>query len=225
MSSFSKKYYSPKNSAIFLSVTWETGYKNIQVFYAGRLMYSLDEPVALVDGVKFEDSELGKIKISFTLDRPRKLDIRVNNKKFKTVNKIKFGYDYGGLIAIFTTLSVFAAGENLLISEDYGYDYSSPVFSTLSAINFGIAAAYGITAYLLSQKKPWAYFLGTLLFLTTTILSFVDFSLIPGSFVSNLILAFRFSILLFLFLQGRHIIKEMQKSSASKKAEDLLDNE
>jgi hypothetical protein len=169
MSTFSKKYYSPKNPDMFLSVSWETGYRNIQVFHEGRLVHAINQPTVLVKGVKIQDEKLGTLKFFFSESRPRKLEIKVNRRKFKTINKLNLGYDYTGLITIFTTLSVLAVCESFVLGGLYEFNFSYPLFSFAFTSGFVIAALYGVTSYLLSKRKSWSFFMGTSMFVVNDI--------------------------------------------------------
>lgn len=224
MSAFSKKYYSPKNAEVFLFVSWDTGYRNIQIFYQDRLIHTIQQPTVLVKGIKIQDDELGTIKCSFTTTRPRKLEIKVNNKKFKTVNKLNLGYDYTGLIAIFTTLAVLAAMEIVIFGGMFGFNFSYPLFSIVFISGFIITVLYGVTSYLLSKKKPWAYFIGTSIFVITTLISILGVSLIFSSLANTIVLFFRFGILIYILIQIKHILKEMKRATISNHEDDLLDS-
>ncbi len=222
MSAFSKKYYSPKNSDEFLSVTWETGYKNIQIYHNSRLVHSINSPSVLMEGIKFEDAELGKIKIRFTTERPRKLEIKVNGKKYKTVSKLNLRYDYTGPITVFTTLSVFAAIGDMLFLGFNEFNISDPIVTTVFVIDIIIITIYGVTSYLLSKRKPWVFFLGTSVFALTTAIETTSSWIVPPS-LNFISLIFRFSILAYLILQARHIVKEMRIVNKSAPNTELLD--
>lgn len=213
---------------MFLAVSWETGYRNIQVFHEGRLVHTINQPGVLVDGIKIVDEKLGKLKFVFSTERPRKLEIKVNNRKFKTVNKLDMGYEYGGLVAIFTTLAIFAAIETMIFGGLYDFDFAYLEFTGLFIINAAIVALYIVTSILLSKKKPWAYFIGGSMFLLTTLISTLGFSLIFVSFINIVLLVLRYGILIYIFLQGKHILKELKKSKnlgpKNDLSNDLLDN-
>lgn len=224
MTSFSKKYYSPKDSNKFLSVTWETGYKNIQVFYNNRLVHTVKNPIVLVEGIKIEDSELGTIKFRFTTERPRKLEIKVNNKKFKTINKIKLGYDYTGLITIFTTLAVLGCMGNVLILGTIAHALSDPIIIAVYIIDILIVISYGVTSYLLSKRKPSAFFIGAPIFTFTTLLVTLGSTVLISTTMSPILLVFRYGMLIYIITQARHILREMKTESSSEANEELLDN-
>jgi hypothetical protein len=224
MSTFSKKYYSPKNPEMFLSLSWETGYRNIQVFHENRLVHTIHQPAVLIKGIKIQDEELGNLKFSFTTERPRKLVIKVNNRKFKTINKLDLGYDYTGLITIFTSLAVLAAMESLIFGGMFDFDFSYPLFSFTFFASFAIAALYGVTSYLLSKKKSWSYFMGTSVFALTTLMSTIGISIILSSFANVILLIPRFGMLIYILLQIKHILKEMKKTNASNQGDVLIDS-
>jgi hypothetical protein len=220
MSTFTKKYYSPKDDNLFLSVSWEIGYRNIQVYHGDRLVHAIAHPGALEDGIKIEDEKLGKIKFIFSTTRPITLEIKVNNRKFKTVNKLDFSYDYGGLIALFTTLAIIAGIENMIFGGFYDFNFAIPAFTILFVINVVIVGFYIVTTYLLRKKKPWAYFIGVAVFLFTTVVSTFGFSLFLAPFVNSILLVIRYAILVYMALQGKHILKEMR----NEQTDELLDN-
>jgi len=223
MSTFSKNYYSPKDSNKYLSVSWEKGYQNIQIYDQGRLVQTIQNPAVLMKGIVINDSDVGKIKIRFTTGRPRKLEIKVNNKKYKTVNKIDLGYDYTGLVTIFTFLSVFAFLGILILLGMTGFNVDHPIVKAVLVIDSIIVIAYGLTSYLLRKKKPMAYFVGTSIYLITTLYETFIESFLWSDTGSYLTLIFRYSLLIFILVQGRHILKEIKKEQASTSDNEILD--
>ena len=227
MSNFSKNYYSPKDKSEYLSVTWEMGYRNVQIYHKERLVHVISLPSSLLDGIIIEDEELGKISVKFTVERPRKLEIKVNRKKYKTVNKIKLGYDFGGLIAVFTTLAVFAAIGLLILLGLAEFDLQNPLVLVLVIVDLVIIATYSSTVFLLKNKKAWAYFIGGALYLATTLFATVSESYIMTSFASTIVLVMRYGILAYIVFQGKHIaneIKRQRELTANPPNDELLDN-
>ncbi len=88
----------------------ETGYRNIQVYFNEPLVYTIGQSGPLMDGIKVSDDELGNIKFAFSVQRPHVLEIKVNNNKYKKVNKLDLGYN--DLIAMFSTLAVMVEIES-----------------------------------------------------------------------------------------------------------------
>lgn len=224
MSAFVKNYYSPKDPDLFLSVTWETGYRNIQVYHNQRLVHTIAQPAALIKGVTIQDEELGTIKFRFTTERPRKLEVKVNNKKFKTINKRDLGYDYTGLITIFTTLCVLAAMESIIIGGSAGFDFSYPFILVSFTLGILISVAYGVTSYLLSKRVSWSYFMGTGIFTVTSLLAVLNVVFGESGFGDLVFLIIRFGMLIYIYLQMKHILKEMKKTIGSNEDNGLLDS-
>lgn len=221
MSTFSKIYHSPKDPNLSLSVTWETGYRNIQVFHKDRLVHTIKQPAVLVDGIKIKDEELGTLKFSFSIARPRKLEIKVNNRKYKTINKLDLGYDYTGLVATFSSLAVFAAMEAFMLGGFYDFDFSIFEFKMLFIIDIVIVALYGTTSYLLSKRKAWSYFMGTSMFMLTSFFAITTFLLMTSSLMDIVLLVLRLGILTYILLQIKHILKEMKRP---KQDDSLIDS-
>ena len=227
MSNFSKNYYSPKNRSEYLSVIWEIGYRNVQIYHKERLVHTIPSPDSLMEGILIEDEELGKISVIFTIERPRKLEIKVNRKKYKTVNKIKLGYDFGGLIAVFTSLAVFAVMGTALLLGFTGFNLENPTVLVVFIFDLVLIATYGSTAYLFKKKKAWAYFIGGGLFLATTLFSTVFPSFVLSRIGNMIILVFRYGILIYIVFQGKHIaneIKRQQELATNPPNDELLDN-
>ena len=204
MSTFSKKYYAPKNQDKYIGVTWEAGYRNIQMRYNDRLIHSIKQPEVLIKGIKFEDEELGKIKIQFTVERPRKLEIKVNNKKYKTINKRQLGYEYNGLVTTFSALAIFAAMELFYFMGLINFDFSHPVVKTIVTVDLLIIIAYGLTSYFLMKRKPYVYFVGTTIFLITSASELFLGSFLWTSITVYISFVFRLAILTFILLQAKH---------------------
>jgi len=223
MSTFVKNYYSPKNPAVFLAISWETGYRDLQVRYNDRLVHTVPNPGVLVDGIKIQDEELGKIKLKFTTARPRKLEVKVNNRKFKTVNKLDLGYDYSGLIAIFSVLSLFAIIEAFFTGWIYKFNFAITHFSIAFFLGLLIALIYALTSYFLSRKKTWLYFIGTGIFTITTLISIAGISFSLNDLGNYTLLVVRLAILVYLYVQIKHILREMRKSRGTQSDDELLD--
>jgi hypothetical protein len=224
MSAFVKNYYSPKNPAIFLSVSWETGYRNIQVYYNDRLVHTIKQPTVLEDGVKIKDEELGTIKFRFSTVRPRKLEIKVNNRKYKIVNNFAPGYDYSSLVTVFTTLALFAVIESFILAGMARFDFSYPLVGIFFTLGILITGIYAVIAFLLTKKVNWSYFIGTGIFTITTLASALGVTLILNDFANYFVLIFRLGILVYLYFQMRHILKEIRKSTTSVEDDGLLDS-
>ncbi|MFT6501867.1 MAG: hypothetical protein ACJASQ_001983 [Crocinitomicaceae bacterium] len=226
MSTFSKKYYSQKDSSFYLSLAWEKGYKNIQIFHGERLVHTIPGPAPLMKGVQINDSELGKVKIKFTIERPHKLEIKVNGKKFKTVNNIKLGYDYTGLITVFSVLALFATLSDLIFLGSSSFNFQHSVVFTVFVIDIIVITSYILTAYFLVKRKPHVYFLGTIIFTLTS-----AFDIFGQLFEWNgvyyfIFLFFRIAFLIFIYSQIGNIIKAIDNSKSNGNSKnDLLDND
>lgn len=224
MSDFAKNYYSPKNKGKFLSLTWETGYRNVQLFDGTRLITTIEHPQQLIKGIKIEDSEFGRINLKFTTVGPKKVEIKVNRKKYVTVNKLKLGYDFSGLISVFTSLAVLVAIGLFILLGSTNFDFGIPIVAAITIIDIIIMSVYGITSYLLSKKHAWAYFVGGGLFLATTLFTTLTDSLIFTNMFSMMLLIFRYGILTYIVLQAKHIIKEIERQKSLLSSDELLDN-
>ena len=225
MSDFTKKYFSPKDSSLFLSLAWEKGYKDIQIFHGNRLVHSIKSPVPLMEGIQINDPELGKIKVRFTTERPRKLEIKVNGKKFKTVNNRKLGYDYTGLVTIFGVLALFAALSDLTFLGFSGFNFQHSLVFTVFIIDLIVIASYILTAYFLSKRKPQVYFLGTVIFTLTSAFDIFAQVITWEGVYYFIFLFFRIAFLIYIYSQIRNITKAIESSKSGGNSKDeLLDN-
>lgn len=222
MSTFTKKYYHPKRADEFLTLIWETGYKNVQITYNGRLIKEVSNPGVFVNGLKITDEEIGKISIAFTSVGPKKLEVKVNRKKYKTVNKLNLGYDYSGLIAVFAVLAFFAAIEEVILGFTFNFNFQIPLFAVTFLLYLIPLTIYTVTSFLLGKRKAWAYFLGASMFALMTLFVILGVSAQATNFFGWIIILIRVAILVFVLLQFKHILNET-KTSRPKKEDDLID--
>ncbi|SFT40235.1 hypothetical protein SAMN05216474_0361 [Lishizhenia tianjinensis] len=89
MSTFTKRYFDPKDEHKHLTLVWEQGYRNIHIYYFKKLIQVIEDPVELKRGTWFDSEDVGKVSLAFTQDRPMKIELKVNGKKYRTVNKLK----------------------------------------------------------------------------------------------------------------------------------------
>lgn len=218
MSIFTKKYYLPK-SLEFLSLSWEQGYRNIRVVYKNRLISEIQSPSQLMKGIQLSDDELGRIKIKFTTERPRKLEIKINGRKCKTINNAKLSYDFTGLITIFSTLAV-ASGISTIITAKY----IPPSFTfglILLIVNIAVTAFYAVCSYVMSKRKHWGYFAGTGVF---TFFSLLEILLLPMnfSFMNIVVFIFRIGFIAYIYSQFKKVRRDKKTKPTINK--DVLDD-
>ena len=52
---YEKQYPFARNQDEFITLTWETGYRNVQIWFRKRLVSTISSPAALKKGVKIRD--------------------------------------------------------------------------------------------------------------------------------------------------------------------------
>lgn len=223
MSQFSKRYYSRKNKTIFLDLVWDAGYKNVQVYFKDKLVETFSNPSVLINGVSLKHEELGKINIKFTTIGPKKLEVKLNGKKLITVNKLKLGYDFSGLIAVFATLSFFVLISIAILFLSYSDILPISYFLTPLLIEIFFFLLYGLCSYFLSKKKTWAYYVGTTAFALTTLALISGVINMNSGLTYYLGLLVRLSILTYLILQFKNIRVEEKRQSTAISSDSILD--
>lgn len=77
MGSFTKIYsrkFRPEENVV---LTWDSGYKNVELIHNDRIVQQWDNPNGFIKGVKINDEQLGKIKLSFTSTRPLQFELTI----------------------------------------------------------------------------------------------------------------------------------------------------
>ena len=223
MSQFSKRYYSRKNKTIFLDLVWDAGYKNVQIYFKDNLLGTFPNPSVFINGVSLKHEELGKIKIKFTTVGPKKLEVKLNRKKLLTVNKLKLGYDFSGLIAVFATLSFFVLISIVILFLSYPDVLPISYILTPLLIEIFFFLLYGLCSYFLSKKKTWAYYVGTAAFTLTTLALISGLINMNSGLIFYLGLLIRFAILSYLILQFKNIREEEKRQSKVIPSDSILD--
>lgn len=147
-------------------MTWESGYRNVQIWFRERLVATIANPSSLKKGIKIKDEELNEIELSFS-ERPMTIDVVIDGyhcptnrshplKTFKLVNKS------------FWVIFILAVLGTLI-------NLGQLKFSTVeNQIQFGIdlvfTTSYLIAAISTAQGKVWFYFLGLSVFTVSSLL-------------------------------------------------------
>lgn len=233
MSTFTKNYYHPKNDEIFLTLRWEQGYKNVEIFHGDELIRTITSRSELIKGVTWVDDVLGKISVKLSTDRPMKIVLKVKRKKFKTVNlkKYKESYNIGAVRFFFGFMSVVYA---LSIIPVFSMTFVSIEMMVLILINLIILLSY-LTPAIFIRKFPSLFYLGASIYLFTSLVVFLGyFGINTIVYFSNLqfyqapiifILAavFRVCCCLMLIYQFKGVRNEIASKRNKKNISEVLD--
>ena len=173
MASYSRKYINASNDNLFVFITWESGYRNLKVYHQGNVVASTDTPREIMSGIKAEIDEFGSLEVTFTKDKPMRLHVEIDGERYYVAEESKkMEAEFLGSIAtIFWVLFGFGAiGSFILIYQAWVFIGIPRVLLTV-AIDVGVVAIYGVTAFLIARRVTWIYFVGTSVFGILTLTS------------------------------------------------------
>lgn len=216
--SFSKKYKVPGGLEQEVLLTWDSGYRNVKLYYEGQLECEIPSPGAIKQGFTHESERLGTVHFSFN-EKPMYVKLRINGIVCG-IDSVKQGKELEGASSIFWVLfalAILGTGiEAFQIGLDNGIGLGVTIFNAL------ITAVYAFAAWFTAQGKPWAYYMGLYTFLGMTAL-LVIFNLMAANFTIIMHMLIRGAILYALFgyyKSAQEISGAVRVNSASK---DLLD--
>ncbi|MDX1446640.1 hypothetical protein [Lishizhenia sp.] len=157
MSTFTKRYFDPKDENKHLTLVWEPGYRNVHIYYFKKLIQIIEDPMEIKKGTFFNSEDVGKVSLAFTKERPMKIELKVEGRRYKTVNKLKRELpnfvSIRILFAYFTltrTIGLFTLLNSLSLS------FVSPlgIYNTVCFIGY-------LLTFILIKSYPRIYYVGT----------------------------------------------------------------
>lgn len=184
MSTYTKRYFDKKDENKHLTLVWEPGYKNLEVYYFKKLLYTVENPIEIKKGHRFVSEDVGAIDLAFTSTKPMKLVVKVEGRKYKTnINKGEEKVSYPQISALFYVMAFFRL--LALAGLTYAlYDLITKGNPLTSFILFYLYNLVFFLVYLLTairvKKQPKLFFIGSSFFffiVAVSLLSFVGFNL------------------------------------------------
>jgi len=219
---YEKRYPFARNQNEFVTLTWETGYRNVQIWFRERLVVTIENPASIKKGVKITDEELNVIELTFS-EKPMAIDVVIDGfhspvnfshpSKVLKLSARTFWYIFG--LAVLGTL--INAGTSRLMMPANQIQFLFDVVFTV---------AYLIAAINTGKSKTWGYFLGMSVFTFSTIIYIAAIVLLGGlSFVTFISILLRISFVIYLMLYIRIAINARKHEKyATAINVDLLDN-
>ena len=219
---YEKRYPFARNQNEFVTLTWETGYRNVQIWFRERLVATIENPASIKKGVKIIDEELNDIELTFS-EKPMAIDVVIDGfhspvnfshpSKVLKLSARTFWYIFG--LAVLGTL--INAGTSRLMMPANQIQFLFDVVFTV---------AYLIAAINTGKSKSWGYFLGMSVFTFSTIIYIAAIVLLGGlSFVTFISILLRISFVIYLILYIRIAINARKHEKyATAVNVDLLDN-
>lgn len=196
----------------FLLLSWERGYKNIELFYKERSLIKLPNNQKLKNGLSFNDPDLGKIELKYS-EKPISVDIIVDGvhspvNASHPLKKIKTISTYFWMFAIFCLISLVL----------FYFINDNPIIRFAVAIEeIFFMAIYTISAVFAAKSKPWAIYLGfctysfvTLIFLLS-LLGIGPLALAPITAIVSLIFRAAFTVFMVPYLKMAAQISRYKK--------------
>lgn len=219
---YEKRYPFARNQNEFVTLTWETGYRNVQIWFRERLVATIENPASIKKGVKITDAELNVIELTFS-EKPMAIDVVIDGfhspvnfshpSKVLKLSARTLWYIFG--LAVIGTL--INAGTSRLMTPANQIQFLFDVVFTV---------AYLIAAINTGKSKTWGYFLGMSVFTFSTIIYIAAIVLLGGlSFVTFISILLRISFVIYLMLYIRKAINARKHEKyATAINVDLLDN-
>lgn len=225
MSTFSKRYSVPDEPTKSIYLTWETGYKNVKVYFDGRLITTIAHPTEFKSEFYVEDSILGNIQIQFSSSRPIVMNVSVEGTSYFPENSKNDREGFAGLVTLFWIIFGLGILGTVIAYSQLISIYDLVFLIAAFAIDALMLAAYAVSAVFLNKRQGWAYFLGVTVFLLSTIFYFyINMASYLGLTVGPIIiLIIRVAFLIYMFTFLKNAIIAMRAPS-DELADDLLDN-
>ena len=150
---YEKKYPFARNQNEFVTLTWETGYRNVQIWFRERLVATIANPATIKKGFKITDEELNVIELTFS-EKPMAIDVVIDGfhspinfsypSKVLKLSARTFWYIFG--FAVLGTL-INAGVSRLLMPANqiqFLFDVAFTVTYLIAAINTGKSKNLGI---------------------------------------------------------------------------------
>lgn len=171
-------------------LTWDSGYRNVKLYYEGQLECEIPNPGSIKQGFTHESQRLGTIHFSFN-EKPMYVKLRINGVVCG-IDTIKLGKELEGAASIFWVLfalAIIGTGiEAFQLGVDNGIGLGVTIFNGL------VTAVYGLAAWFTAQGRPWAYYMGLFTFIgMTALLVFIN------------LMAANFTIIMHMLIRGAMI--------------------
>ncbi|MDX2361260.1 MAG: hypothetical protein QNK23_10665 [Crocinitomicaceae bacterium] len=224
--SFSKKYTDLNNPENSLYLTWESGFSNLKVYHQGKLVEIVKDPSALVLGVSIDHPELTTIEITFTDNKSTDLRVRVNGMPYLPEKIATDSHSVNAVVIAFWTLfgfGIIGFGFSYVALQDL-IEY--PQIKLVLGIDAGFVISYAVAAVFMRKGQKWAYFLGTGMFVLTTLLFVWNTSVGFGfgfGMLAIIILLVRIVFIVYLLRYAKDIMLIERKRTEADKTEVLDD--
>ena len=196
---FEKKYHLTQFPNTYILARWTRGYKQIELFYQDKLIYTHEGTKNLKTGVKVNTSELGEIELKLSKE-PILLNIVVEG--YHCINNVSHpAKELKGASIYFWIIAVFAFVATLIEGFSIGVNSLKTIITT---INLLVVAAYIIAAVFTSKSRPWAFYLGFSTYSFFTLLSVLI--LLKGNLIMFIGFGIRLVFLYFLITNIKHAV-------------------
>lgn len=220
---YKKKYPIARLNNEYVLLTWDQGYKNIQLFFRNRLVKEIPNASQIKKGLKFRDEELNNIELNFS-ESPMSINVIIDgiHSSVNASHPVKEMKKFG---AIFWMVAIFG----IIISALEISLYQSDLILLVRILIFDsvIVASYILSAIYVSKSKPWAFWLGfatftamTLLFLLATVVTFNGLSFWVNLITRGIIFIFMLRMINTVVQVSKH----QKYSTIDTMNTDLIDN-
>lgn len=225
MGSFTKIYSRSFHPEESVTLTWDAGYRNVEIYDGKRIVNRWDLPGVFTKGTSFQDEKLGKIQIEFTSTRPLQLQLKIDGKKYTPNKAGKPSVDLSGAIGVFWGMTALTAVVYIYVVTILANSIFLSRVSNFFLIGAGVIGIYLFSAIMMSLKKHWAFFIG-FAYMTLSTIWYTSNILENNSGFSLLIifLFIRFILIVYLAICIRKVLFAM-RLEPDRSLEGVIDNE
>lgn len=160
MSTFTKRYFDPKDENKHLTLVWEPGYRNVHIYYFKKLIQIIEDPMEIKQGTFFNSEDVGEVSLAFTKERPMKIELKVEGRRYKTVNKLK--RELPNFVSIRMLFAFFVVARAIALYTVYDV-ISFSLFYPLIIYNVVYLIGY-LLSFILIKNYPRIFYVGSALY-------------------------------------------------------------
>lgn len=167
---YQKKYPIAHLNNESLLLTWDQGYKNIQLFFRDRLVKLIPNASQVKKGIKFRDEELNIVELNFS-ESPMSINVIIDgiHSSINASHPIKEMKKFGGIFWLVAIFGIVVSAIEISV-----YRFNLPIMMIVAVFDSVIVVAYILSAIYVSKSKPWAFWLGFITFIAMFLLFFMS---------------------------------------------------
>jgi len=198
------KFQSPVDPDSIVLVSKDADWKNIKIYAGGSLQYQSEDGAELRSGQRVSVKGLGTLQLQLTTE----LEVRLENIQYRLVKTDN--EDNVNIVSnIFWALLGFS-GLGLASAFFPTEDIPRETLRLIIGVELFVMLVFGVTAFLLSKKIYWSYFIGTGVFVLLVIYKLIHFELNIAKLRETIDLVVQLVLMIVVILKLPYILKSMK---------------